>query len=250
MTLLGKILVCVNFVMSLFMAAWALGLYTQRVDWSNTQAKSGKPEGVLATRQRQVKEAWEKLLPAEARHRSAEASLRTLEQRRPGDRTFYADELKHLARGADERSPARTISWKAGRMEMEKQGPDRAERPKMVVYRDKAGRQLRSLDSYRKEFDATLVSILQAMDDYEKAVKRDTELTQEIAGIQGRTKGLRQRLCDEDDKTRRVLDEQAALEPIMINANVESQLLLKRQKSLLERLQELGWSPGKVAARE
>ena len=72
------------------------------------------------------------------------------------------------------------------------------------------------------------------------AAELDTQLTNELAGDPvKRSKGLRQRINDERAKRADVVAEADFVRPLLINTVVESELILKRQKSLRARVGEL-----------
>src|SRR5438128_363062 len=80
MTLFGKILVYLNVLFSFLMLSWAAALYTNRINWTATGAKDGKPEGVLVGRQKRVNESHASLKVSEGRWNEAVKGF-------PGDRT-------------------------------------------------------------------------------------------------------------------------------------------------------------------
>src|SRR5437588_3739135 len=66
MTMFGKILVLVNVAFSVAMAAWALGIYTQRIDYSTPKATAERQAGEIAQRQEQIKQLQALLRGADA----------------------------------------------------------------------------------------------------------------------------------------------------------------------------------------
>src|SRR2546421_2250777 len=66
MTKLGKILVFLNLAFSVAMAAWALGVYTQRIDYATPKATQTQPAGLVFQRQEQIKQFQTLLRGADA----------------------------------------------------------------------------------------------------------------------------------------------------------------------------------------
>jgi hypothetical protein len=235
MTLLGKILVCVNLVISLMMAALGIGLYTQRINWTNQppKATADKPQGELAARIEQIKDRWAALQLAEARQQTALAGLRTVEAQRPADQKWYAQQLDHMRQGADEKSPAPALVYQDGRLVLDDKVPTR---PALVNGADRSKQPLRSLQAYARDIDERQKETLAARQKLTELVEEDTKLTQQMVGA----KGLRQRLEDEEDKRQRVEQEiEEFVRPQLVNVLVESELLLKRRDALRGRIDEL-----------
>ena len=109
MTLLGKILVFVNFTLSMLAAAWACALYSTSVDWSGNPAKGDQPPGELAVRKNRLQELQAGLRPAEARWRDARAAVLGYEEARNTDRLWYLARMDHLRTGATEANPAQAV---------------------------------------------------------------------------------------------------------------------------------------------
>jgi hypothetical protein len=230
----GKVLVFVNLVLALGMGAWAFGLYSGRIDWSNKPAKGSEPPGELAKRQAKLKELDNALTTAEARQRAGAASLRLYEQRRPRLAEFAAQEFAHLQSGITDQKPLIIVNIQNG--EIVVQPNDGL--PNMVPPPNTwKGRPFQSLATYEQLQKQHQTDLLASIDEYQKLVEEDVKLTERIVG----EKGLRQLLFNEVDvKQARIKQEVEDLTPLYINVLVESELLLKRQKALRARLEELG----------
>lgn len=233
MTWLGKILVFVNLVLSLAMAAWAFGLYTGRVDWSGKKGKTPDDPntGQLARKQDAWRQAGDTLATAEGRFKANAPFLRRVEQQRPALAQFYARELEHLRSGASLKDPVRVVDVKDTRVQLQADGS-----PRMVPFKTRAGQPLGSVRYYEDELKAAHSALLEAIAQRDRLVQQDTKLTERLIG----DKGLRQLVFNEEEvKQKRVLAEQQNLEPLLVNVQVESDLLLKRQKALKARIEEL-----------
>ena len=90
----------------------------------------------------------------------------------------------------------------------------------------------------------TQEALHQALARHQKFVEEDTRLTNVLAGFkdpkEGDVKGLRQRIVEERVKLHELAEEQKFVRPLLINAFVESQLVLKRADALKARMRELG----------
>lgn len=233
MTNFGKALVYLNLVLSVMMAAGALALWTNRIDFTSTKGKEGQADGLLASRQAQItdlKSPIANLGTAEASWLGAHNYLIAQEATRVEDQKWYDAEMDHLRTGAKETDPARTIDFDKGLPRLDAKG-----RPKMVAAKDRSGNPLRSRTRYDADIDAKLKEISVVLMKYDALVKEDTELTQRMLG----PKGLQQRLIDERVKRDNVLKEQDLVKPLLVNTVVDSELILKRTKALEARIKEL-----------
>lgn len=252
MTLLGKVLVFVNLLLSLLMLSWAAAVVTNRIDWSSSPAKEGKPAGVLKGREDRVKAAWVALANAEVRWRDARNGndgkdgrerrdgLPAWEQRRLADRGWYADELKaaKTGPGGNVKAPINWVKIKDGQPLLD---PKNLNRPQMEPAQrrkekpEEPVRQLFSNQYYLDELARLTDEIIGEQDRFQKLVKDETELTEKAIG----PKGLRQRIADELVKSGRVDDELKDLDGRKTNSLVDTELLLARQEQLERRVEEL-----------
>ena len=122
MTLLAKILIFLNLVLSVLMLTWALALFTNRVDWSSNAAKGEQPAGAMVARKARVDAGQASLDLAAIREREAlrgndgkdkrpaHDGLPTWEARRvgigdAGRQPAEAHQGRHEARGVGEPHP-------------------------------------------------------------------------------------------------------------------------------------------------
>jgi hypothetical protein len=240
MTLFGKILVCVNLVFSITLAAVAMGMYSQRINWTSTPAEStpDRAAGELAVRIKAIDRGWKGLQTAEARQQTAATELRRLEQQRWADQQWYAAQLQHMVETASDKDPVKLLV----------PGPDGKPlpddknfgRPTLQPAADRAKLPLRSLKAYTTEKKQTYDQVNDERGKLAKLVEEDSMLTQKLIG----GKGLRQRIEDEQEKRFRVeLEIRDFVRPNLVNVLVESELLIKRRNQLLERLEELKKAP-------
>jgi len=241
MTLFGKVLVFVNLIFSLMMATWAFGVYSNRIDWSNNPAKGDQPPGELVSRLAEVRDLQVGLGRAEANWRQARTDLLTREALRDGDRLWYVAQFEHLRTGATEQTPARTVVLVNSLPVLD---PANANRPTMKAVNDRSDKPLRSLAAYNQEWENARDQVAAALAEYSKLVEEDSELTAKLIG----PKGMQQQLDDERAKQAGVVAEQTQVRPLLVNTVVDSELILKRQKQMEERLRELE-KPGASGGR-
>ena len=229
----GKVLVFFNLVLAMGMAAWALGLYTGRIEWGSTKAGQGE----VAKRQATLKTLENALTGAETRQRAALASLHFLEPRRPRDERFYQEQENRLEKSND---IILAVDSKDGQIVLTPEGL-----PRMVPFTTGKGEQLKGgLAFFTQQFQQTQAALMKSIEEYQQLVAEDVKLTERIIG----DKGLQQLLFNEQDiKQARVKQEIEDLKPVYINVLVETQLLTKRQKALQARLDEVRKSSGRAA---
>jgi hypothetical protein len=240
MTLLGKILVFLNLALSMLLASWAFGVYANRIDWSDNKGdeKKGQPAGELVSRKAELGESgrpgplWMGLRTAEASWLEARRKLGREEDRIAGDRLWYYAEMEHLRTGATAVNPARAVVFTDG---LPAADPKNPYRPQMVGARDQAGKPLRSLAAYGRDLEAIRKDLGTVLARYQEQIEQDMKLTQLLIG----PKGLQQRLVDEKVKREDVVKEQGLVRPQLVNAVVESELVLKRRRELEKRIEEL-----------
>jgi hypothetical protein len=237
MTLFGKLLVLGTLAVSLLMMTFALAVWTNRIDWTDRPAKEGDPGGELAQRDAEAKRLWGELRLAESGWRLRQAALARDEAQRVQDRLWYQTELAHLRTTATPNNPCRAVVAPRGVPVPDQRNPSR---PQMAAATDQGGQPLASLAFYNGQDEQLTKDLLAVADNLKKAAEADTRLTNELVGDPlKRTKGLRQRINDERAKRTAVVAEADFVRPLLINTVVESELILKRQKSLRARVGEL-----------
>jgi hypothetical protein len=242
MTSLGKTLVMINLFLSIAVATWALGIYNDRIDWSDAPASKDKPtEGELVRRKARIKELTDPAsgaLAVAARSWNASRSLLArLDKRRTTDQAWYEQELAFDRNLATRANPARVIKLANGQPVPINAGID--DRPVMEPGRDTLGKPFQSLVAYTQAEE----SLQQQIDTETKNLARlhdeDAQLTNQLVGDGGALKGLQQRVLDERAKLAEAINEQRFVQPLLINAAVNSELVITRQHSLEARIKEL-----------
>lgn len=234
MTTLGKVLVFVNLVLSGVLLAWAVNLYTHRIDFTDKAASGDKPAGALvAPKGRAENDLLKNSLPAAlAAWNKSRAELLPLEARRTSDRVFYETVMNHLTTGATTTKPVPTLKFdQAGRVVLDKNGyPDVA-----TAALDRKGNPLASFAYYAAEDAKTFAALDKALQDYKAAIEQDSQLTDRMLGPQG----LQQQMVDERNKRNDVIKEEEAVRPLLLNAAAEVESLGDRQRRLEARVGEL-----------
>jgi hypothetical protein len=268
MTKFGKALVLFNLVFSVLMAIWAIGVFANRVDFSNTK-KPDQVLGLLAQREGRVKEVKDAFRPADAGWARARAAVYFQESFRPKLTAWYAEQLqnardgnkeigevdmtKELARQRDAASFSPVVTGPSGLVF----NPRFFEVPTMVAAKDAYGKPLRSLQVYSQEEQGLNKSIENERARYQKAIEEDVRQTALLIGREAAlqklgaeqanalldakldSKGLRQRLQDERVKEQKLQEQIDFLKPLRVNVAVEHQLLQKRAQALEKRIEEL-----------
>jgi hypothetical protein len=235
MTSLGKTLVLLNVALSLGMAASGLILYSNRVDWSNTK------DGEIATRVAKLKELGDPqsgaLTPAAASWNESRAILAADDARRARNLAWYAKEINFNQLTATKVNPAHALKIDKGQPIPGKPGSNDPFATEPGI--DQYGQPLQSLAAYLAAEDSLNQQIDATQKNIEKVIQEDIRLTNQIAGDNAMVKGLHQRIEDERAKTSAAITEALFVRPLLINAVVESDIVLRRQRALASRIKEL-----------
>src|SRR6266851_1718846 len=209
-TTVGKTLVFVNLALSGLLLAWAVNLYTHRIDWTDKAASADKPGGELVARKARVDDLQKNALPSSlAGWNTARAELIALEARRSGDRAFYQAVTNHLRVGATLMNAARTLKFDRGRVLYKNRQLDIDQ-----IAMDRKGNPLLSYTHYNSEEAKTFEALNKVLDDYKAAIEKDRQLTDLMLGDQG----LQQQMVDERNKRNDIIKEQDDTRPILLNA--------------------------------
>jgi hypothetical protein len=238
MTMIAKILVFVQFGVSLVLATAAFMLYTNRLDWTANPSKNEQPAGLLNQREEEYKMVCENgLRPADARHRAQLAQIQAKENRRPGEQAWYAVELQHLATGATDGKFCQRVKRDTNKQVPKPTGQNsppylEMERPKGF---DNMDVDLHSLQYYERKCNAILKDIDAQLAIIDKMAKEEKAFTVQLSG----DKGVHNRTRDEKIKKGLVIQEYKDLKPDWINTIVELNNLEQLRTRLTERLTEL-----------
>jgi hypothetical protein len=276
MTILGKLLVLLTTVLSLGMAFWALGVYTQRIDWAPKPSSPKGAQDELTKRVERIKGKsgglglLDSVAAAEARWKTETQTLAFLEPLRAQNKAWYDKQLAQTATGP---GTVKTVSYQDGRLVLD----GKTALPVLSDATDGTGAKLQARDVYVKAYNDRQADIVQAMDELAKWVKPEiwaqlpkkdgildvVEAAKRLKQEDFEQKGLimtdarytatitgqRQQLLQEQDKGQRVLAEQEYLKPLLVNTAVESELLVKRREALQARVAELRKNLGIASSR-
>ena len=226
-TLIGKFLVFVNLVFSLMLAALAVGIVTNRIDWAGTAAP-GEREGVHKQRSEEVQVMREAYVRSWVRWKAEYDALAKVEKQRPEDQIWYADQMELLKTGKDRAGKAidpaiQTFVQEAdGRLKRQRGFEFR---PEMVKHPD--------------ERFTFRTGLFEQLAEQEELIKQEEDLTLTLNGDKGKKKGLRDLLAEILLAQQRSQEELDIAKEESINGQVEAQSLLNRQRELLRRLEEL-----------
>ncbi|MBI1913879.1 MAG: hypothetical protein HYS12_03940 [Planctomycetes bacterium] len=269
MARLGKILVFVHTGLSLCLAAWALALWTNRIDWTDRKASADKPAGLLAQRRAEYERtATSAVRPADLRVRTNHQLLVFHEAWRPAEKAWFEQELAHLRTGDVSKKPIRQVIRGPDGFPI---GPETVTPPDLVQMqwpftykermdpkdpkspfaepakprKDRAGKDLalNTFSYYRTEIDGVLKDQDKAAKRIEDAAKKEKEYTDDLKGVPPEKKGRHAELRDEYVKLAMIEAEYNELRPQWLNNKVELQNLEELRDRLNERILQLGGKP-------
>jgi hypothetical protein len=247
MTRFGKLLVFMQVAISLMMLTTALVLYAYRVNWSPRQSFfGGEPvpglidgdiNGKVPGRLDELLTSLVDLRDQSENHwQSAYANFKHVDDQRLAYLDWYEDQTRLANTGKNRANkvidpPVRVLVRGAdGLLDMDDQREPVTTTGKIVV---------KSIEAYKDRYEEVKAQISheqKALDDLAEKLK---EITEEIAGIPGKTPGLRGQLLSEITFHRLHQDEMAYLRPQLNARRVESQVLERRLQYLQERRKEL-----------
>src|SRR5262245_13549298 len=102
MAFIGKLLVVVHSALALGVLAWAIGVYTQRIDWNTPPTQPGKdapPPGLFDRQKEQAAKYSAAVDRAYTRWSGNLFQVQTLEAERFPRRAFYKNELEVIRTG-------------------------------------------------------------------------------------------------------------------------------------------------------
>jgi hypothetical protein len=239
MTTFGKVLIFLNLVLSIAGAAWAMALYTQRVNWTAKAGADGT-QGKIKELTDKINQGQAALALSEARFDSAPAQLFYAENLRAIAQDTYSKQLAQLNAGEQ---PAQEVVVKDGIVVVDPKAPYL---PLFQQAKDRQGALMPSIGNQLSGIHKIQDNIRQVMVDIDKAHADNAQITALLIG----DKGLRERVAQEHAKTtkieeslaRRDLDKgtkDGELRTRTRDYEVERDLLAERNKQLEERIKEL-----------
>lgn len=246
MTALGKFLVFFNLACGLAFGGIALGLYTNRINWPGTSQAGASPEaaqGELGKRKQETDQLKENVLRVRTRWKDAlygnpkivstdalDAKIQgliKLEELRPQRQAYYQEQLTIRRTGKnvemkDVDNPVKDLDYKEGKLQVD-------EKNGYPILKDL---EFLSLADLHAQIKLTQEKIDETIEGIKKDIKTQEKLSGEI-------KVIRKLQGEEEQVRQNAVAQLKFLEPFLYNFELESQVLLKRQRSLESRVQEL-----------
>jgi hypothetical protein len=246
MTLLGKLFVMFNLVLSLMLGATAFGVFSSGLDFSDTPAKGSQPAGKLLPVKTDLDETLKQMPIVETSWQTARTELLAREDKRRLERDWYATELRKLV---VEKGKIQEVDQNQEKANEQKREQDRARTgilapaalPVLAFAKDPGGADLMGLPFYVARLASLRADNAAVRKMLDEKLREDTVLTRKLAGDpeNPKVRGLRQQVAEERVKKAGIMDEQGIAEGMRINSAVESELIFKRLEALDERIQEL-----------
>jgi hypothetical protein len=249
MTAFGKLLVFVQFILSIVFTTWAVGLYSQRIDWAPGKTLLGDPIPEVKGRVGELSDEIKNFVgdgkdkegsrdKAELRWQTAYQALADATKSREKYQDWYRDQLSLAKKGEDiagrrQESPVRYLVYNPdGTLKMDN---DLKVRPAVQSF----GAPVKSVEDYYVESDGLQKDVEKAQDKLYETVVEAEKITQQIVGSPT-DYGLRRKLRDERDYYENALKELTYLEPVYNGRSAEFEVVKKRNAQLERRKEELG----------
>lgn len=233
LTLAGRIALFANLALSLLFALWGFAIYSQRVNWTNKRI--GDREGEYALRDAQIKQLDGVRHKVDGRWLQATKDVLYWEAQRPEKQNWYAQQINILKTG-DAKQRILGIAFEQGQIQKDpKTGYPILKEITDATNKPVAG--LFSLAVLKANYDRIQKEIVAVTEEIEKRVAEEKELTEQLGD--GKARGLRFDLAQQQLAEKRSLDEQEYLQPLLYNSMVKQQSLEARQHALEDRLKQL-----------
>jgi hypothetical protein len=252
MTTYGKILVLLNFGLSVAAMTLAIVFYYTRIDW--TEGSAAKP-GELRARKARVDELSKSALPpAGATWAERRADVLDQEGWRVADRKWYDEQIRLALTDADGvAKPVRDVVYEKGRLVVDPVFDPKTNqpispkytRPRLQDAKDHLNNPLASLQKQTDKENNQLKALTKAQQDLQDQINEVTKWTDLLTPPPASgMKGVRQRIKDEKLKAERVDEELAIITPLLYTTGAENELILQRGEELKKRIDELSRALG------
>jgi len=252
MRMFAKSLLFLNLILSMIFLGWGIGLYTQRLDWAphksiiksvlNEEGAVDEKSGRLYNLHEEIKTMIEARDLAEKRYNHDNFVLPDLENRREKYKNWYADQRALAEYGRDTTSREEKIPvLKLVRDDKDPIGMLVIDKREPLTSREEA---VKHINYYTDEYKKLKKEIDDVQVEIDKLVGENQALTEEIAGIPGKKRGLRGALEALTIYKGKFDDEILVLRPQLVaqTINVEQQKL--RLKELEGRFKVLAARAG------
>jgi hypothetical protein len=234
---LGKVLVIVHGALSLAVLAWALGIYTHRINWNAPQGGgANKEESVYARQKAKADEYNVAVDRAYTRWSGNLFQVQALDQERYPRRNFYGTQLYLVQtgqlNGKDVPQPVQQLV----------NAPNGFLDIRQVVgrppYEVRAGVPADSIAGYERKMARLVEDIKASQVRNDQALAERDALNREVIGTQ-QAKGLRRRYNEQVEIMDRALAEDQYAATFVTNREAEFGLFKKRRDALTGRMTEL-----------
>jgi hypothetical protein len=254
MTAFGKMLVFIQFILSVLFTTWTVALYSQRLDWAPAKTLMGDPiaenQGKVHELDTQIKDlavvSTDPQNPnptpprdlAEVRWQTATDVLMRETESRENYQGWYADQLALAKTGEDTKSrkmenPVRQLVYNTdGTLKTDN---DEKVRPPVLSF----GKPVKAVDAYLHDSNLLQQDIEKAQDKLLEAVNEAAAITIEIAGDSKNKLGLRDKLRTERAYFENAKEEFLYLEPVRNGRMADLEVVQRRNAQLQRRVQEL-----------
>jgi hypothetical protein len=248
---IGKVLVLVHGALSLTVVAWALGVYTNRIDWNTPPAAAGKETGPgLYDRQKNLAADYNASADrALARWSTNLNQVQALEAERYPRRAFYANHLNMIQTG--KRLDGTAVTNPVQQMPLDPKGyisvpmvqgqldvNAATSRPPVEVRPGIAGKSVAKYDDEMRKFVA---DIQDSQKKSQEAIVERDKLNREIVGVTqpALVKGLRTLINEQKQIIDEAVAEDRYVSVFVTNRESDFGLFKKRRDAMLARVEEL-----------
>jgi len=249
MTAFGKLLVFVQFILSMFFTTWAVAMYSQRIEWAPAKTLGGDPIPESKGRLNELAEEIRDIVgdgkeeggrdKAERRWQNAHRELADATRSREEYAAWYADQLSLAKKGEDtagrrQDTPVRHLVYNPDGTLKKPAAGKADDRPPVQSF----GTAVKSVEEYYKSSDALQKDVANAQDQLYETVLEAEKVTRLIVGSPTNY-GLRRELRDEEAYYNNALSELLYLQPVYNGRTAELEVVKKRNAQMERRKQEL-----------
>jgi hypothetical protein len=227
MTRLGKILVFVNLVLTLMLAAFALGVFTNRIDWVGTPPNQS--EGEIKKREAEIATLKEVYTRSVTRWQRESADLPAQIASRQKNQGWYAQQLKAVVEGKGANQPIDVLVFNNGALQVDGNTG-------LPVLRQAANPNWLPIRAQDEVLAAVDKDVASTAKEIQATITKEEELSKILNGVPG---GLRSVLADTQEARRASELELQHVKKLRINGKEEAGSLLNRQRQLKARLELL-----------
>jgi len=246
MAFIGKLLVVVHSALALGVLAWAIGIYTQRIDWNTPPTQAGKdapPPGLFDRQKEQAAKYGAAVDKAYTRWSGNLFQVQTLEAERFPRRAFYKNDLELIRTGRAKvndkevavTNPVRELVMAPnGYLDVRPNTPRNPVEVRPGVPADSIANYITKMDRIRQDIAASQIKNAKAIEERDK-------LNDDIIGHTQPTlkKGLRTLLLEQIGFRERAEREDMYAVSFITNREAEFGLLKKRRDAMNDRIEEL-----------